>query len=373
MVWLGGSLALLGCRTSAPQTVMVPAPLTSPEPASWPTSNPAPRVESDPAQLPKLSSKVPVRSAEVSLFTEAQVRERAAAYALFGQTDAEPGTTSYHIAAEARLRAVSTALGQYYQLASLIGRIEVLEETMKLLEDVEKQLSQAKADGVKLPTEMETLPRRKLELRNSLIQAELGYDLLQTDLKRRLGLKPESPRIHPHELPTISLDLEPLSEALAHAQESRPDLLALRAAYLSFTPETLPSAREILERYGPPLPPFVQSRVDRQFDRTTVNSTLLAEFAVRRQQLFTLIGERERQAADEVRAADLAWQSQARQVSLVQERWQAANAKVESSRGQGLFFETPAKLELLQSRAELHDAVMQLHLTRTKRETATGR
>jgi hypothetical protein len=366
-------LAILGCRTSPPQKVLLPAPLTAPEPITWPTSNSPSKVETDPAQLPKLSQKIPVRSSEVSLVTESQVREQAAAHAIFGQSDAESGSVSAHIAAEARLRAVSTALGQYYQLASLIGRIEILEETMKLLEDVEKQLGQAKADGVKLPAEMESLPRRKLELRNSLNQAELGYDLLQTDLKRRLGLKPESARIHPHELPAITLDLDPLSQALAHAQESRPDLLALRAAYLSFTPETLPSAREILERYGPPLPPFVQGRVDRQFDRTTANSTLLAEFAVRRQQLFTLIGERERQAADEVRAADLAWQSQTRQVSLAQERWQAAKAKVESSRGQGLFFETPAKLELLQARAELHDAIMQLHLTRTKREAATGR
>jgi hypothetical protein len=103
-----------------------------------------------------------------------------------------------------------------------------------------------------------------------------------------------------------------------------------------------------------------------------LDAAALAELEVRRQQLFDLIAERERQAADEVRAAAVALNSQTTQVALA--RWRAEHlaAQVAEARPQGPLAELAAELEAYRARAEVVAAVTAWHRSRVKLLAAQG-
>jgi len=287
------------------------------------------------------------------------------------------------LAAEARNRSVGEALGSFYQLADADGRAELLRQSLQRLNELRAVAAKAKAEGARIPVEPEELDQQKGQTLGILGQAELGANLLEIDLLRRLGLPGQSEeRLRP----TGKFDLEwppqMQHEAVAKALKGRAELQALRLLHAKLSAENLPSIREYLRgagsTIGPVVPkiPLVRQAFLKQIAKVEAEAacSAAAEVEVRRQQLFLLIEEKERVTADEVRAALLAVEEQYRQVGLSRGRAEQSIAKLAELKRQtkGPFLELPAEIEVLRARADVLAAVMGWHQARVKLATAQG-
>jgi hypothetical protein len=287
-----------------------------------------------------------------------------------------------HAAAEARNRAVSDALAAYFQLADVTARSEIIRLSLDTLEEARRLAIDAKARGAIV--ELDELDRQRASAISVLGQTELGMKLLDVELRRRLNLKPVAKEVL---RPTGDFRLNPepinLDVAMSRALETRPDLLALRTLYLRLAPENLNVVRDYLRAlpttsgligFGPRLP-AARKAMTRQAEQlmSLFNTAAMMEIEVRRQQLFTLIAERERSAADEVRAAALVLEEQTRQVGVA--RWRAEQLIKRSddlSREKGAYIALPATVEAVRARGEVITAVMNWHQARVRLLAAQG-
>jgi hypothetical protein len=375
-------ITVSGCRTAPKSPVVLPAPTTPLAALELAATTNISSLEPEVKTLPRIDSQVSLASfappsAEYLSITPALVRKEArerASLAALLQPDSTSSELAGHLAAEARLRATTTAMTQFYQLADAEARIEIVRESVVVLDKLRETVREAKAKQLRLPIEPEELERRRVELLATLSQAELGAKLLDIDLKRRIGLSDKTlTRLRPAELPMLSTEPFDVEASINKALETRPDLLALRKAYQVLSPENLPTIRDVLTSYGSTLPPVARRRLDRSLEHSSgAEASLFAELGLRRQQLFDLIGERERQAADEIRAASASLESQTQQVGLARTRLELADAKRKSVAGQGPLFEAPAELEHLRARADLIAAVMVHHQAKNRRDAAVG-
>lgn len=299
------------------------------------------------------------------------------------------------VVAEMRNRAAGEAVVAFFQLADVEGRSAVVRETIEEIDVLRRAVEEAIKRGAKPPIDMDEIARQRATWIALLGQAELGTKLLDADLKRRIGASGKTvDRVMPtgeFGLPKETLDVE---AAVRVALEKRPELLALRAAYLNLTPDTLPEVREFLRAMpssggvlgtggmggmmggvGPRLP-FVRRIAERRLAEQLAPLQAAAdqEVAVRKAQLFTLIDERERAVADEVRAQALVLAEQARQVGLIRWRVEKQKAKVAELKKdeKGAASVVPAVLELNRERAELIQGVMSWHQARAKLTAAQG-
>lgn len=290
-------------------------------------------------------------------------------------------------ATEARNRAAGEALVAFFQLADAEGRGDVLRKSVVVLDQLKAAVKDAKAKGAKVPVEPEELDRQRAAVLALLGQAELGAKLLDVDLKRRLGLPGGSAdRL----LPAGDFGMAaptPDAEALAaEAVQTRADLQALRTVRDRLDTDTLPAAREFLRALpglsgfigaGPPQLPAVRRMAERRMapSLAALDAVLTAEVDARRGQLAAVIEEKERGAADEVRAAAAAMSEQTRQVGLA--RWRAEQlidkAEDEKKQARGAIPEQLAEIEALRARADVIAAVMQWHQARVRLNVASGR
>jgi len=380
-------LGFAGCRT-APKPVapvleqpVPPPPLVLPtgvvpaanlEP-SGPTASVETAVE---VVAPKLAGFLPL--------TETVVRREAAVRAVVAELlDTQfrkLGDTAEDDAARraARNKAAGDALERFHQLADLDARMVVLLESIQVLDKLRPLATKAKADGIRLPIEPDELDRRRLDLLSLLNQAELGAKLVDVDLKRKLGIAGRTAeRLRPTDLPEITTDDSDVEASVQTALETRPDLIALREAYLKLTPENLPGVRELLRGVGivTGIAPATQPPprwLDRASAATSKRLAEVAEVAILRRQLFDVIAERERQAADEVRSAHAARAAQYRQLTLARAKVYSLMAKRKSVAGLGVLLEHYADLEVLKARAEVIAAASTWHQAHVKQQTALG-
>lgn len=401
--WLAAAVVAAGCH--APPTAPAPppsAPLPSPElPIVAPTS-----LEPDSKTLPTLDplaakpdDVAPPPAGYRGLTEEVCRREaaaRASAAGLFNQENRIPPRAEVrrnfspeadaltrevrdHLAAEGRNRAAAEALDEYFQLADAEGRGELMRATLPVLDRLRETVRKARAEGVRVPVDPNELDRQRAGLLGLLSQADAGARALDVDLKRRIGVPGRTPeRLRPVGGLGVSAEPPDVEAAVRTAVESRPDLLALRTVYLQLSPETLPVVRELVRgRLGPGgglvggervLARLVLARARAR----RLDAAALAELEVRRQQLYDLIAEHERQAADEVRAAAVALSSQTTQVALT--RWKAEHlaAQVAEAKPRGPLAELAAELETYRARAEVVAAVTAWHRARVKLLAAQG-
>lgn len=299
------------------------------------------------------------------------------------------------VVAEMRNKAAGDAVVALFQLADLEGRAAVVRETIEEIDVLRKAVDEAIKRGAKPPIDLEEIARQRATWIGLLGQAELGAKLLDADLKRRIGASGKTAdRVMPSGefgLPNEVLDTE---AAVKVALEKRPELQALRTAYLKLSPETLPEVREFLQALpssggvlgsggmggmlggaGPRLPLFKRIAERRKAEAyAALQQAADHEVEVRRGQLFTLIDERERTVADEVRAQALVLAEQSRQVGLTRWRVEKQKAKVAELKkdDKGAAAVVPAVLELNRERAELIQAVMNWHQARAKLTQAQG-
>lgn len=411
-------LAAIGCRHAVPPRVYYPPPMPPPAERVEVPSAPLSKIEPDLTRLPLIDPATAdvtgaTRPPAIGV-TEATCAKLAAEHAplasaverenavpVVADPDRPPPEQSLDrelrplVAAEMRNRAGGEAVVAFFQLADLEGRAAVVRETIEEIDVLRRAVEEAIKRGAKPPIDLEEIARQRATWIGLLGQAELGSKLLDADLKRRIGASGKTAdRVMPtgeFGLPNTEVDVE---AAVKVGLEKRPELLALRTAYLKLTPETLPEVRELLRAIpasggvlgngstggmmgsaGPRLP-FMRRIAERRLAEQAAPLQAAAdqEVAVRRGQLFTLIDERERAVADEVRAQALVLAEQARQVGLVRWRVEKQKAKVADLKKdeKGAAAVVPAVLELNRERAELIQAVMQWHQARAKLTQTQG-
>ncbi len=414
-----GVVALAGCRAPS---VRITSPAKTPSGPTRPSELPpaaATSLEPDYAKLPILdprtaAAQLPVtpRAPLVEATVIKLASERAALPTvlqreseipqLLAATSAQPtgddGALLREVrtllAADARSKAVGEALDEFYRLADVEGRLDLLRISIDRLDSLLEAAKKAKAEGARLPVELDELDVQRANLLAILGQAELGAKLLDTDLKRRLGLSSQmTERLLPAGEFAVSSAEVDAEASVKLALENRADLQALRTAYLGLTPESLPSVQQYLRGVPGAVglvgngtivnPPKWENRVlvARLFHRRVdawakaIDTVTAAEVAVRRQQLYRLIEEKERATADETRAAVAALNEQTRRVGLT--RWRAEQQKTKladvKKMAKGPFLEVPAELETLRARSDLIAAVMQWHQAKSKLAIAEGR
>jgi hypothetical protein len=406
--WLAAAVLAAGCHTpssppaSPPPAVPLPPELPLVPPASF---------EPDYKTLPSLdplaatADDVAPPPAGYRGLTEEVCRREAAARAsaagLFNQENRIPPRIDLRrtfkpaadtllrevrveLAEEGRNRSAADALDEFYQLADAEGRGELMRATLPVLDRLRETVRKARAEGVRVPVDPDELDRQRASLLGLIAQADAGARALDIDLKRRVG----APGRVAERLRTVGdfgvwsgpIDLD---AGVRLALEGRPDLQALREVYLQLSPDTLPVVRELVrgrlgpagpvgDRIGGPLVRPVLSLALAGARARRLDAAVLAELTVRRQQLYELIADRERQAADEVRAAAVALAGEATQVALARWRAEQLAKKAADAKDKGPLVELPAELESYRARAEVVAAVMSWHRARVKLAAAVG-
>jgi hypothetical protein len=285
-----------------------------------------------------------------------------------------------------RNKAAAEALERFYQLASVEGRVEQLHLGMEILDKYRaliKKTDPAGIPGITLPRS-EELDQQRARSVGLLIEAEKGEDLLNLDLKRRIGVPGGTTwRFWPAADFTIPVDPIDVEAELKAALEHRPDLQLLRLSYLELSPVTLPSVKELLRGAAPAVAPGpLTAALTRPhplielFRRDTgPDPCVEKEVAVRKQQLFDLIADKERAAADDARAKALTLSYQVKRVGLA--KWKFDEAKLRydewaKAKPFGQLGEYPLVIQLHLARAELIDEVMGWHAAKVKLLEAQG-
>ena len=295
-------------------------------------------------------------------------------------------TVRYHAALELRNRAAAETLDRYFQLADAETRTDLVRKSFPFIDDLHDRAKRAKAAGIRFPLDPADLERQRSERVSQLEQAELGSRVLNLDLKRRLGqpYEPADTRLWPEG--DFAIDPAPvnLEEAVNAALADRPELRGLRALYHGLTADTLPDARDYLKAasslLGGGRPPLPVRRLGRMLERNPgPDPATLAELEVRRKQLFDLIATREREVADESRAAALALNAQTTRAALARDRlrsWEAnlaeAVKKREANQPGAELQELQTRLDVLKARAEVAAEVVAWHQARVKMKAAQG-
>lgn len=400
-------LVAAGCHhtPSAPVAPRPAAPTAAPVAAELPPTKPTVPVL-DGKELPRVAPRTADAPAGLAFrqLTESDCLLRAAANAstanlLDDENRVPPAgkdcdraaddlrrTLRYHTALETRNRAAADALERFFQLLDVEVRTDLLRKAFPVIDDLHARAEKAKAAGVRFPFEPADLVAQRSQLVTQLEQAEYASRLLNLDLKRRLGLPypPEAERLWPAGEFAIDPTPTDVEAAVEVALADRPELRGLRALYHGLSPATLPDVRDFL-RAGSPLlgqsrPPLPTRLLLRILDRQPPAPTIPAELEVRRKQLHDLIGERERQVADETRAAALGLNNQAVRAVLARERllgWEAKLAEAVKKRDAnqpGAEFQEPqVRTEWLKARAEVAAEVAAWHQARVRLKAAQGR
>jgi hypothetical protein len=408
--WLIAALFAVGCH-AAPQPVL-PPPKPPPPPPELPRVVPT-SLEPDYRTLPAfdplkatVDDIAPPPAGYHGLTEEVCCREAAARASVAGlfvkenrvppprltrRTDPAADNLTrevrVHLAAEGRNRAAAEALDEFYQLADAEGRGEIMRATLPILDRLRERVRKARAEGLMVPVDPDELDRQRASLLGLIARADLGANSLDIDLKRRIGVPGRTvERLRPQGSFGVSAQPVDVDAAVRTALETRPDLLALREAYWRISPASLPAVREMLRSAlgqgasasaadsvrGVVVRSLVAVLLARYRSRQ-LDELVLAELAVRRQQLYDLIAERERQAADEVRAAIAALNAQVTQVALARWRAEQLAKKVTDAKKQGPLAELAAELEAYRARTEVIAAVMAWHRARVKLAAAQGR
>jgi len=285
-----------------------------------------------------------------------------------------------------RNKAAAEALERFYQLASVEGRVEQLHLGMDVLDKYRALIKKTDPNAfpkLTLPKSDELDQQRARSVR-LLFEAEKGEDLLNLDLKRRIGVPGGTTwRLWPAADFAIPTDVVVVEAEAKAALENRPDLQALRLAYLGLSAATLPSVKDLLRGAGPALAPGPLTAaltrphpiLDHVRGGPGTDPCIQREVAVRKQQLFDLIADKERAAADDARAKAIALDYQAKQVALAKWKHDEVKKKLDEYRKDRLFGELgeyPLLIQWHLARAELVDEVMGWHAAKVKLLEAQG-
>ncbi|MFO0934914.1 MAG: hypothetical protein U0798_00175 [Gemmataceae bacterium] len=292
----------------------------------------------------------------------------------------------------ARVKSAGEAAQDFYELASAAGRSEILRigiaEFDELRAELKAETSKPVIPGrprLNLP-DVSTLDTQRGQMLETAILLNGLTKSLNVDLKRMTGMVGNtSDQLYP--TGDFGIDLTPLDvPALVHtALETRPDLQLLRLAYYELNEDSLPAIRDQLrQRIGflAPTPTILgrhhsllATALQRFGKKPDFDPVLVHEVAIRRAQLFDIICEEERKAADDVRKAAIGLQSSADLIASARTRSEELGKKVEKKPANLLqsIADFPNRMEWYKARAEVINAVMGWHKARVMLMMAQGK
>jgi hypothetical protein len=292
-------------------------------------------------------------------------------------------TLRYHAALEARNGSAAAALNRFFQLTEAEVRTDLLRKAFPIIDALIVKAQEAKKADVRFPLDPADLARERLQMVSQLEQAELGSRLLNIDLKRRLALPslPMDERLWP--VGDFAIDPAPVDPetSVKAALADRPELRGWRALYQGLTPATLPDVRDILRAGSSLLSPSQTPVFVRWFLRKKpgADAATLAEVEVRRKQIYDVIVQRERDVADETRAAAMMLNAQTVRATLARDRlrnWTEklddAVKKKEAKQPGAEFVEPQVRVEWLKAQSELASEVAAWHQARVRLKAAEG-
>jgi hypothetical protein len=287
-----------------------------------------------------------------------------------------------HTAHELRNRAAALALERFHQLAEVEAGADLVRQSSAIIDPLLAKAREARARNVRYPLDPDDLERQYSQLLTQLEGLVLASRLINLDLKRRIGLpyEPAGKRLWP--AGDFAIDPTPADpeQAATAALADRPELRGLRELHAGLSPETLPDVRELLgaasAAAGRPRFALLIAHVRLHGGP---DPAVLAELEVRRKQLADLIATRERQIADEARAAALTLDSQRVRATLARDRLRSWDEKLvdavrkrEANQPGAELLEAQVRMERLKAKAELNAEVAAWHRARVKLRTAMG-
>jgi hypothetical protein len=292
----------------------------------------------------------------------------------------------YHAALELRNRSAAEALERFHQLAEAEAVSDLARKGLPIIDPLLAKAREARARNVRYPLDPDDLERQRSQLLTQLEQLDLASRLLNLDLKRRIGLpyQPESERLWPAGDFTIDPVPTDPEQAATAALADRPALRGLRALHAGLTPDMLPDVRELL---GVLITSGGTRGAGLSFalvlkwlgHQKGPDPATLAELEVRRRQLGDLIATRERQIADEARAAALVLNSQRVRATLARDRLRSWDEKLadavrrlEANQPNAELLEAQVRLEWLKAKGDLTGEVAAWHRARVKLRAAMG-
>jgi hypothetical protein len=287
------------------------------------------------------------------------------------------------LAKDSRNKAAGETLERYYQLADAETRGEMVLDALLVLDTYRPLVREANPRYTRVPLpDADELDKKRAEMLAVYSRAEEGSQLLNINLKRRLGLPGTSTdRLWP----TVDLSVDPkipeTEELVKNALENRADLQALRLAYLELNVDTLDGVRGYFKSLVGPVAGGIMpgaairaKLLDGLLKPKTIDPALVHEVAVRKMQLFELVGDKERAVADEVRALCAGWNAQTKRVALA--RWKLDQAlkkwKETKEKNLGPLAELPLELMVKQAQADVVGEAAQWHGIRIRLQTAIG-
>jgi hypothetical protein len=297
-------------------------------------------------------------------------------------------------AAADRVRAVHDAASTFYQLAEAEGRAELMRAGVTAFDDARaeagkplKRVVNGRVVDIPAP-DLSAFDGQRGQMLETAAQLMFLVRKLNIDLKQQAGLAGNTAdRLYP----TGEFGIDPAPADVAalvqDAIENRPDLQLLRLAYFELNEDTLPAIRDQMKhsvglaagnRIAAPcvrhkgLLPMALARFGHK--TACVDPALVHELAVRKAQLFDLICEKEREAADQVRTACLYRDTAAELVGLARYRSDEAKKKVDAAKAAktAAVLEFPLVFEWYKARADVIQAVMNWQQARVKLRAATG-
>ena len=290
----------------------------------------------------------------------------------------------YHTALELRNRAAALALERFHQLAEAEAGADLVHQSTAIIDPLLAKAREARASNVRYPLDPDDLDRQRSQLLTQLEQLGLASQLINLDLKRRIGLpyQPAAKQLWP--AGDFAIDPTPTDpeQAATAALADRPELRGLRELHAGLSPETLPDVRELLgaasAATGRPRAGLAVLIAHVRLHGGP-DPAVLAELEVRRKQLADLIVTRERQIADEARAAALTLDSQRVRATLARDRLRSWDEKLadavrkrEANQPNAELLEAQVRMERLKAKADLNAEVASWHRARVKLRAAMG-
>jgi outer membrane protein TolC len=279
---------------------------------------------------------------------------------------------------EARNRTAAASLDLYYQLLELELTDDVLEQSLTELDELVKFNDTLREKGFKESDEVFALQSQQLQLQADQAQLRAGLQRLNTELKSLLAIDPGTPGFL---LPADQVRVVPETLEMALAIEvgltERADLQLLRELQANTDYRTVAAVKRILVGVTPLLGGLLTIR-ENPVLLPFVSAMAKAEACQLQQQLQSLLADREREAAKEIRTAVNSWGAARDQVAILRKKFALGQGQVDEldkkrTAGMAVEFELrKARLDLLKTEAELIKAIAAWKRADVKAREAIG-
>lgn len=267
------------------------------------------------------------------------------------------------------------ALGLYFRLAKNEAQRDILDRSLKEVNEAVKEADKMRDKGLKVPPDIEDFRKKQNLLQADRGLVDAGIEKLNRLLAHMINLDgvPEHQRI----LPTTELELSPvpvdLHEAISLGLANRPELKLLRYAREESRRGNISVIRDLLKTSMTLLGKSPSGPLGKL--KTCIGAR---EISTRRDQLDEAIEQKEREVSKDIREAAGEMRGHAYLAAVIRQRVVEAHVKLEEQEGKfknGLvspFEVISARMTTLKAEADLVQEVAAWNIARTKLKKAQG-